>query len=515
MSKYCCLFAHYNSNNTIDKYVFELLDYFASLDCETTMISNSPLKSEDDKLFLKNRFKGRFLERENAGYDFGAWQYAINIGAIPDDTEYLFLANDSVFGPLFNMDNVIKKMLSKESVDFWGLTDSNNLGWHLQSYFLCFNRKVFTSKVFKNFFKQNFSSFNKTEIIENGEIGLSNILIQSGFKGEAFIPYEKFIKEKNSPFRFKNPTHFFTYSLIKDFKFPFIKKEFVFQNPENIELPEGVFEMLEKETDYPISYIQEAIISKCSVANDFNEGAPIIDVICHIYYLNTAYNFLIEISALKKYNCRFFFNLSDRLYADPYFVDMLLSCFNDPVIIKCSNIGKDIGGKLAIIDLLAQFKKKSDFTILLHDKQSLHTSLGGVWRKKLFRIIELDKIPKIMEIFAKDGKIGIVASKEFIKNEYNRAVNEFDSSSNEILKKLIKQYKLKNKNFDFVGGTMFWIRTEIINNFFLNNDPLVIRGNLEKGNVLDHYQGTETHAWERMLSWIAIDQNYKITGINE
>ncbi|MBA3706225.1 MAG: hypothetical protein H0W84_10105, partial [Bacteroidetes bacterium] len=69
------------------------------------------------------------------------------------------------------------------------------------------------------------------------------------------------------------------------------------------------------------------------------------------------------------------------------------------------------------------------------------------------------------------------------------------------------------KNYDFVGGTMFWIRAEIMNSFFRKNNALDIRATLEKGNVLDHEHGTYSHSWERMLSWIAIDQDYYIKGI--
>lgn len=177
------------------------------------------------------------------------------------------------------------------------------------------------------------------------------------------------------------------------------------------------------------------------------------------------------------------------------------------------NKGKDIGGKLALIDLCLKLNVEADYYILLHDKKSPHTTLGDMWREKLFRIIEPQNIEKITDMFEQDSKLGIVAAKEFIMNEYDKATDNFSCTSNLILKKLIQQYDLKLNNFDFVGGTMFWVRAEIFNTFFSKYNPLEIRATLEKGNVLDHHHGTQTHAWERMLSWIAIDQGYKIKGI--
>jgi lipopolysaccharide biosynthesis protein len=186
---------------------------------------------------------------------------------------------------------------------------------------------------------------------------------------------------------------------------------------------------------------------------------------------------------------------------------------NSDYIISSPNQGKDIGGKLALIDLTIKLKINADYYIFLHDKKSPHTTLGDIWREKLFKIIEPQNIEKIKNMFDEDDKLGIVAAKEFIVNEFDETTGNFNCTSNSILKELIKQYKLNLTNFDFVGGTMFWVKTEIFNNFFSRYNPLEIRATLEKGNVLDHDHGTYTHAWERMFSWIATDQGYKIKGI--
>lgn len=515
MPTYCCLFNHYNSNKTINSYVFKILDYFASLHCETILISNSPVETEEGKNLLRDSFKGMYVERENTGYDFGAWQYAIKKNLVPPDVDYLFLVNDSVFGPLSNIDPILQKMNADHSIDFWGLTDSYENGWHLQSYFLCFKRNVFLSDAFNDFFNQDFHSFDKDQVINYGEISLTTKLQEAGFKGKAFVDYNTLVRNNNSFATNRNPMLYYAVQLIERFNFPFIKKAFVINNSENVEVQGGILKFIEERTPYPVHCIEQSLIDKYAIEDSSDTSAPLIDVICHVYYLQSAYDFLEKISRLKKYNCRFFFNLSDNLYRDAHFIRIVTASFDNCTILHTSNIGKDIGGKIAIIDTLLRLKQKSNYSILLHDKHSPHTSMGKIWKEKLFRIVDAHQIVKIITLFSTQKKVGIIAAGEFIMNEYNSVTKEFDCTCNEILKKLIQEYKLENKDFNFVGGTMLWMRSEILHSFFMKHSPLEIRGTFEKGNVLDTYLGTETHAWERMLSWIAIDQGYTILGINE
>jgi hypothetical protein len=110
--------------------------------------------------------------------------------------------------------------------------------------------------------------------------------------------------------------------------------------------------------------------------------------------------------------------------------------------ISSPNKGKDIGGKLALIDLALKLKVKPDYYILLHDKKSPHTNLGDIWRSKLFRIIEPQYIEKIKHMFDQDSTLGIIAAKEFIINEYDSSTGNFSCTSNQILKDLAGGFKM-------------------------------------------------------------------------
>ena len=238
-----------------------------------------------------------------------------------------------------------------------------------------------------------------------------------------------------------------------------------------------------------------------------------INVLNHLYYNNISELTNLAGNGSQKIDYNFFFNLCSGTISNSGIKDSIVKNHSKPFIISSSNKGKDIGGKLALIDLCIQLKSNASYYIFLHDKQSPHTTLGETWKKKLFRIIEPANINRIIELFEKNKNIGIIAAEEFIVNEYDKKNDCFTCSSNSILKELIISYSLNLNNYDFVGGGMFWIRAEIVHSFFKKYSPLDIRETLETGNVLDHEYGTKTHAWERVLSWIAIDQGYYIKGI--
>lgn len=185
---------------------------------------------------------------------------------------------------------------------------------------------------------------------------------------------------------------------------------------------------------------------------------------------------------------------------------------NEKYIIA-TNKGKDIGGKLLLLDLILKLYKDIPYLMLLHDKKSLQKYSGRFEKEKLFEILEPHNYQKAINIFDTDSKVGIICQRECIRNEYDEKTQEFKTTNNSLLKELQNAYGIQPDNYSFVAGTMFWIRTSIIESFFEKQHPIKVRATLEAGNILDNENGTVTHSWERLLSWIASSLNYKIAGI--
>ncbi|MDE8349247.1 MAG: rhamnan synthesis F family protein [Acidocella sp.] len=208
--------------------------------------------------------------RKNQGYDFGAWRDAIEHFALPQaNTEEVILANDSVFGPLWPLDAMLAK-IDYTKADIWGLTDSWQVRYHLQSFFLAFGKTALQSKAFAKFWGSVRPVPSKTYIVKTYEVGITQKMAKGGLRCSAIWPYEvllamvegldfkKLLTFKKYDFRHLDPvsvTRKVHLQRIRDgvarrsplnptaelwrqllqAGFPFIKRELLRDNPTNVE----------------------------------------------------------------------------------------------------------------------------------------------------------------------------------------------------------------------------------------------------------------------------------------
>lgn len=179
---------------------------------------------------------------------------------------------------------------------------------------------------------------------------------------------------------------------------------------------------------------------------------------------------------------------------------------------ESSNKGKDIGGKLILMNAWLQTGIHSDYILLLHDKHSPYHSHSGTWKKDLLRIAEKEYQQAIINLF-NDAQTGIVASKNAIRNEEDNEQKRNAYIDSPLIQSLKNKYQLHPPHLQYVAGTMFWIRASLFKEFFMQYPPLQIRSELEAGNITDIEGPTITHAWERLLCWIATSKGYQIKGV--
>ena len=238
---------------------------------------------------------------------------------------------------------------------------------------------------------------------------------------------------------------------------------------------------------------------------------PLVTFLTHIYYENSWEEIKYKLKDFDNGKNHFLFSISEACLVKERIIDDIKTSFKDACYLVTSNIGKDIGGKMALIDIYLLMEFRSDYIVFLHDKQSPHSIIGESWKKGLFKIIDINNERAILSAF-RDPQIGIVGDKNHIINEYDTATGNFRNNS-QISKKLLLQFDMNIENYDFLGGSMYWIRSSIIEHFFRKNHPISTRENLEAGNVLDLHEERLAHSWERMFSWIATDEGYNIKGI--
>lgn len=240
---------------------------------------------------------------------------------------------------------------------------------------------------------------------------------------------------------------------------------------------------------------------------------PTLSVFFHNYYGNDR-EWLNHFSSVLDGPAHIFYNCVSGSYHRRNLSGPTLAAqdTNHRLFVRSStNKGKDIGGKLVLMDAYLRLGIKSDYILLLHDKKSPYQTHSEQWSAQLQRIVEKNSLSSIFDAF-NNPQTGIVAAKNTVRNELHNDQQRTDYVDGPAMQSLRERYGIRNTAFTYVAGTMFWVREEIFTSFFNTHPPLQIRSSLEEGNVTDG-KPTVTHSWERLLSWIVTGKGYKIQVI--
>ncbi len=184
--RHVCLFAQYHPQR---RFRPPLLAYLRVLrDCGYRVFVASSGEGEPpqaDREALEAT-GATLLCRPNAGLDFGAWQALIATGCA-EGADRVLLANDSVFGPFHPLAPIIERMAG---YDVWGMIESRQRGWHLQSWFLQFTGDAFRHPAVQRVFALPFAEMDKEDVIARGELGLGAALQEAGLRCGAVVRHE-------------------------------------------------------------------------------------------------------------------------------------------------------------------------------------------------------------------------------------------------------------------------------------------------------------------------------------
>jgi lipopolysaccharide biosynthesis protein len=225
------LFCHFDAQGNLRA---DALRYIAALrdaGFSVVVVSNSGTLQTQAMTQLQ-AVSAAVLVRRNIGYDFCAWREGLERFSLPrDNTELLLLANDSVYGPLRPLAPLLTR-IADGGADVWGLTDSSQIRFHLQSYFLAVGTAALHSKAWRGFWQNVRPIPSKHLMIRLYEVGLTQRLSHAGLRCRALWP----VAGMHLPPRAittVNPTHDLWRQLLAT-GFPFIKRELVRDNPARI-----------------------------------------------------------------------------------------------------------------------------------------------------------------------------------------------------------------------------------------------------------------------------------------
>lgn len=187
------LFMHYDGRGLIRPQVLAYIRELKQNGRDVVLVSNAG-KLQDVALDELKALCVAVLVRRNVGYDFGAWRDAIDELKLPRaNTEEVILANDSVFGPVLPLGDVLRR-LNYAKADVWGLTESWQLRYHLQSFFIAFGPKALHAKAWRKFWDSVRPVPVKSFIVHAYEVGVTQAMVKGGLNCAALWPYEQLIK---------------------------------------------------------------------------------------------------------------------------------------------------------------------------------------------------------------------------------------------------------------------------------------------------------------------------------
>ncbi|MCC6420824.1 MAG: hypothetical protein IT429_21525 [Gemmataceae bacterium] len=254
-----CIFAHHDPDNVVDDYVRFYLAELARL-AEVVFVTACRELSQPS-LDAITPLCSRIIFRENVGRDFGGFRVGLVRAGALDGRDEVVLANDSVYGPLRDLGALFARM-DRADPDVWGITDSEQGGYHLQSYFLVFRRRLLAAPLFSAFWSQVRFDAERDQVILEYEIGLTRRLIAAGFRTAAACEFRKvraFVLRHwpLHPHREAidhaevNQTHYCWRAAVGQFGCPFLKIDLLRDNGQRIRDLWGWQEFLKRHTTYP------------------------------------------------------------------------------------------------------------------------------------------------------------------------------------------------------------------------------------------------------------------------
>lgn len=195
-TKRLAIFASYDSKEKINDYVIYYLKELSKVSDIIFVADNFLSETEKEKI---HSLTIHIIAERHGEYDFGSYKRGYmwaDKDNILNHYGQLIFCNDSVFGPFYSFGSIFSAMEKRPAIDFWGIfmvkaktEEEQNIRKkdHAQSYFMVFTHKIMTSMRFRNFMRGITKLRNKEDIIKEYEIGLSQALINEGFRCDGYM----------------------------------------------------------------------------------------------------------------------------------------------------------------------------------------------------------------------------------------------------------------------------------------------------------------------------------------
>ena len=174
------LFAGYDQNSIVNDAMVYYVSCLSKYGDVIVCVDNDLKNSEIQKL---NSYTIHTIAQRHGEYDFGSYkrgyEYARNKNILKN-YDIVYLVNDSVFGPLFDIKETLQNMEALKTDAAGIVISQHKTHKFMESWFIRLNKKIFTSAWFDKFISTVTHENAKYIITVKYEHGLTNLITNNG-----------------------------------------------------------------------------------------------------------------------------------------------------------------------------------------------------------------------------------------------------------------------------------------------------------------------------------------------
>lgn len=479
------------------------------------------------------------IERRTYDYsDFQIIKEEVFFLSDEKECEELVIADNSVFGPFFNIDAILHTMRERD-YDFWGLTkrgEEVTETWeihsaHLQMYFWGIEKRFLYSGELKDFFMQR-------ENCPHFEVEFTSFFGQGCYRWGTYIDIPRF--NSNSVTNNINLLYEIGYELVSQYHFPFLKRDYFIQkdlrNSTNADL-HRILDFIAEQQLYDTDLIWDFVLRNYnivqirdslnlnyilsvgqakSVAGVTKEDCRNTVVIMHLAYEESVDEVWGYIVAIPEEIHKIFVVISQQ--GKQYLEKKLLQIQyrNYEIRVMTPNRGRDMNSLFVVC---RDVWKKFQYLCFAHDKRTSGDTGSFLIGKEFMSVLwenTLKSSGYIFEVLAllkREKRLGYLTVPAPYHSFYYETVAKAWAKSYEATKDLARKLHLdveiSDQHQPFALGNAFWCKTDALRdivNYGLKTDDFS-----EEPMPRD---GTISHALERIMIFAAQNAGY-YSGIIE
>ena len=174
--------AHYDHRGGVGPHVRRQVESVSAAVDRMLVVSTADL-TDESRAWIEER--AELVQRPNYGYDFTSYQVGLHRAGDLSSYDEVVICNDT-YVPVTPYTAIFETM-AHQPVDFWGLTRTDRVAPHVQSFFVAFRPWVVGSQTFRRFWTGLDPLSTRRQVIMQHEVGLSGGLHQAGFRSGSYF----------------------------------------------------------------------------------------------------------------------------------------------------------------------------------------------------------------------------------------------------------------------------------------------------------------------------------------